>query len=71
MDAGLKAMRRAAANLELCQHEVERLRAELELFKSTIRRQARHIRQLEGAIQQLEDELDQALRSRRGRGRRT
>jgi chromosome segregation ATPase len=70
VDEGLKAMSRAAADLKLCQHEVERLRAELELCKVTIRRQTRQIRQLEGAMQQLEDELEEALRRPR-RGRRT
>lgn len=38
---------RAKADLELCQHEVERFRAREQVHLATIREQARRIRQLE------------------------
>jgi hypothetical protein len=39
--------RRAAADLELCQHEIERYRAREQVHLATIRQQARQIKQLE------------------------
>jgi hypothetical protein len=39
--------RRAQADLELCQHEIERFRAREQAHLATIRQQARRIKQLE------------------------
>lgn len=42
--------RRAEADLELCQHEIERLRARVQTHLATIKQLRRRVRELERAL---------------------
>lgn len=46
----MKRAARAAADLELCQHEIERLRARVDTQLATIKRLRSRIRELERAL---------------------